>query len=504
MAVALLLIVAACSSGKSAGPASSTTTTLPPTTIPYTPVFTKGPCNDEVPANPRIECGTLTVPENRTKATGRNVVLPVAIVHTASPDPAPDPVIYFSGGPGYPGITNAERFLTKQQAGNRDIIVFDQRGTGKAEPNLDCFEMHEGISRVLGAADNPANEANLLTQALLTCRDRLRASGVDFDQYNTETTADDVADLRTAMGIKEWNLFGVSYGTTVALQVMRAHPDGVRSVTIDSVIPPDVAGGAADTVASFERVRQVFFDGCRRDAACNAAYPNLVSDFNAVIASLNATPHRSTIEDPVLHRQTPIAITGADAVAGFLNALYDTNLIPQLPNLIEQLKTPAGGAIIDQLAIQAIGFVEGVAEADAAAVMCHDRANLLRPDDDARAARDHPDYSTALLLSSFPCSDFGVAPGPRSLNEPVRSDLPTLVLGDEYDPVTPPEQSQRVSSTLSHATFVEFPGLGHGAIFAGRECPKIIFRAFLADPTAKVDTGCVASMGAPKWVLPGG
>ena len=493
----VLLVAAACSSGKSTSQ-PTTTTTLPK----YTPVFAQGPCNDEVPVDVRIECGTLTVPEDRSKPAGRQVVLPVAIVHTADPNPAPDPVVYFSGGPGAAGLTSAQGFLDKGQTGNRDVILFDQRGTGEAQPLLDCSEVNEATATVFGAADAFDTEANVAKTALLACRDRLRASGVDLSQYNTISVADDAADLRTAMGIKEWNLFGVSYGTTVALEVMRAHPEGVRSVTIDSVVPIDVGTGALEVASSFERVKRVFFDGCANDARCHGAFPDLEADAASVIAAFDESPHHSTIENPKLHRQTPIVITGADVAAGLFDAFYDTDLIPQLPGLIEQLKAGTGGPIIDQLAIQGIDLIDSFAAAQAAAVTCHDRGALIHDGDTQRVLTDHPDDTTLMLYNAISCSDFGVPAAPPGFNDPVRSDLPTLVLGDEYDPVTPPEQSKHAADSLSHSTFVKFPGLGHGAVFATPECPEIVFRAFLADPTATVDTSCVASMGPPNWAVP--
>ena len=465
-------------------------------------MFAKGACTDEVPQDPRVECGTLTVPEDRSKPNGKKVLLPVAIVHTADPDPAPDPVVYFSGGPGFPGLTDAAGFLRRAQTGNRDVILFDQRGTGRSQPSLDCPEVHEATATILGAADSFEAESKLLTDALFKCRDRLRDSGVDLNQYNTEAIADDVADLRTAMSIPSWNLFGVSYGTTVALATMRQHPEGIRSAVIDSVVPMDVGVGAPETVASFERIKRVLFDGCANDPACHAAFPNLEDDTAAVIAAMNATPYTGTITNPTLDRPTPITITGADAAAGLFNALYDSDVIPQLPNLIEQLKGGTVGPIIDQLTVQAFEQINGAAEAQTAAVDCHDRGSFVNPENDRRALQEHPDDSTLLLFTSISCDSFGVAPAPKSFNEPVRSDIPTLVFGDEYDPVTPPEQSKHAAETLTHSTFVEFPGLGHGAVFSGRQCPIGLFRSFLAEPTAPLDVRCVSAMSEPRWAVP--
>ncbi|MEY2447881.1 MAG: hypothetical protein QOH79_1357 [Acidimicrobiaceae bacterium] len=495
VAVALLLIAAACSSGKTTSSPATTTTTRPQ----YTPVFAKGACNDSVPVDPRVECGTLTVPEDRSKPTSRQVVMPVAIVHTADPNPAPDPVLYLSGGPGQAALPTSERFLTTAQTGNRDVILLEQRGTGRSEPHLDCPEVTEAFTTILGAAAPFATEAKIGNDALIVCRDRLRAAGVDLSQYNTAAVADDIADLRISMGIKEWNLFGVSYGTMDALVTMRAHPEGIRSVVLDSVIPPDVGTGAPELEATFERVKKVLLDGCANDPRCVAKYPDLSGDVKAVVQKLDATPYQGTIDNPELHRKSSITITGADASAGLFLALYETDLIPSLPSVIQLLKGGAAGVVIDQLAAQAITSATAFAAADAAAVNCFDRAKFIHEGDDTRLASEKPDTSTLLLFSTVSCKDFGVAPAPDGYNDAVHSDIHTLVLAGEYDPVTPPEQSKHAAESLSHSTYVLFPGMGHSEVFASPECLEIIFRAFLADPAAKVDTSCVASMGPPNW-----
>ncbi|MEY2461347.1 MAG: hypothetical protein QOG30_3177 [Acidimicrobiaceae bacterium] len=495
IAAVALVAITACSAGSSTSTPTTTTTTRPN----YTPVFAKGACSDEVPADARVECGTLTVPEDRSKPTGRQVVLPVAIVRTADPNPAPDPVLYLSGGPGEAALPSAERFLTKGQTGNRDVILLEQRGTGRSEPHLDCPEVTEAFTTIVGAAAAFDAEAKIGNDALKACRDRLEATGVDFNQYNTAAVADDVADLRVAMGINEWNLFGVSYGTMDALVTMRAHPEGIRSVVLDSVIPPDIGSGAPEVVATYERVTKVLFDGCAKDARCAAKYPDLAGDVKALVQKLDATPYQATIDNPELHRKSPITITGADAAAGLFLGLYDTDLIPLLPSIIQVLKSDAPGVVIDQLAAQGITFAAGLAAADAAAVNCFDRAKFIHEGDDTKLVAEKPDTSTLLLYSTVSCKDFGVAPAPAGFNDAVQSDIPTLVLAGEYDPVTPPEDSKHAASTLPHSTFVEFPGMGHATVFASPECPETIFRAFLAAPTAAVDTSCVAQMGPPNW-----
>lgn len=491
------LLLCACSSGKSTSEPASTTTTV----RNYTPVFATAPCPAGVPGSTRIECGTLTVPEDRSKPAGRQVVMPVAIVRTADPNPAPDPVLYLSGGPGDAALPTAQRFLSKGQTGNRDVILLEHRGTGQSEPHLDCPEVNEAFATILSAAASFEAEAQIGNAALAACRDRHRASGVDLNQYNTAVIADDIADLRVAMGIEQWNLFGVSYGTMDALVTMRAHPEGIRSVVLDSVIPPDIGSGAPEVATTYERVIKVLFDGCAQHGPCAARYPDLAGDVAAVVQKLDAAPYQGMIEYAALNRTTPITTTGADAAAGLFIALAETDLIPQLPNIIELMQGDALGTVIDQLAVQGFDYVTSVAAVDAAAVNCFDRAKFIHEGDAERVVAEKPTTSTLLLFSSVSCQDFGVAPAPAGFNDAVQSDIPTLVLAGEYDPLTPPEDSRHASETLSRSTFVVFPGMGHATVFASPECPEVIFRSFLADPTAAVDVSCVSAMGPPNWVV---
>jgi len=494
----VLMSAAACSSGKSAsGPASSTTSTTRPR---YQPVYAKGPCNDEVPKSPHVTCGTLTVPEDRSKPDGRKVVLPVAIVHAAG-HPTPDPVVYFSGGPGFAGLPAVQGFLKHGYTADRDVIIFDQRGTGDAKPSLACPEVY--TANALNNADVRVRfdvARKRFAGAVRACAHRLRAAGVDLNQYNTTAVAQDAADLRRALRIKKWNLFGVSYGTTVALQTMRADAEGIRSVVVDSVFPPDVAWNSTQTVHDFARIQRVFFDGCASDPACHARYPHLEADYHEAVKVLDGHPYRTRYTDPFSKKNTPFVIDGATATSGFFQALYDSDLIPLLPGVIEQIKAGTAGPILEGLVQQLGPDINGAAEAQHQAVNCSDRANSVRDDDAPKLVAQNSDYSR-FLISYTVCSAIDVAPAPAGFADAVRSDIPTLVLGDEYDPVTPPDDSRHTAQALSHATFVLFPGLGHGAVFSDRPCPITIFKAFLAAPTARVNSSCVSSMGPPKWAV---
>jgi pimeloyl-ACP methyl ester carboxylesterase len=480
-------------------PASASSAT--PHAPRYTPKFEPGPCDGVAPVDPRVECGVLTVPVDRDHPKRGDVTLPVATIRSAAPDPLPDPIILFAGGPGGPGRISARRIMELNLGGRRDVILFDQRGTGQSTPSLDCPEQLEVVWQTFGVARDPQAEADGFREALASCRERLVSQGVDLDAYDTSTTTDDAADLRTALGINRWNLWGVSYGTMVGLEMLRRHPEGVRSAVIDSVVPTDEPAGSSQHLKVAKRALAQLFSGCVRDPKCSAAYPTLKDDFDALVAEWNAQPFETTATDPT-GQPRQLAITGDDLVAGVWNAMYNTTVIPLLPSLVGQLRArgDAAGTIVPQLVTAGVTQLTQGAEAMGSAVLCADRQRLIGPKQD-KVIADNPRFAGLLSLRTREdaCDVIRVKSVPAAFNKPVRSNLPVLVYGDEYDPVTPPENSRRAARTLPRSTFVATHGLGHGVALK-TECTLGVFGAFLTDPTAPVDITCAKEMLGPAWV----
>src|SRR5207237_7170740 len=209
----------------------------------------------------------------------RTIRLAVAICKSPRPHPAPDPFVFLQGGPGGAIIDDLGSQITRQKRitdypADRDLILIDQRGTGLSQPSLACKETTTLDYRTLGQQLSPQRQADLWVQAAQQCRARLVASGINLNAYTSLADAADVAALRGALGYPALNLYGVSYGTRLALTVMRTHPQGLRSVILDSVDPPDV-NAVTGPLASSARAFAVLFQGCAADPACNAAFPHL-------------------------------------------------------------------------------------------------------------------------------------------------------------------------------------------------------------------------------------
>jgi pimeloyl-ACP methyl ester carboxylesterase len=175
-------------------------------------------------------CGYLTVPENRDNPNSRTIRIFVARVKAASNTPKPDPIVFLAGGPGSAGTLTAPAVVAAGMNADRDVIFVNQRGTLHSDPHLSCPEMDQFTSQAVQLVFQAPATADLDAAAVAACRKRLSSTGVNFASYTTRENAADIADLREKLGIDQWNVYGVSYGTDLAQQLLRDHPEGIRSV----------------------------------------------------------------------------------------------------------------------------------------------------------------------------------------------------------------------------------------------------------------------------------
>ncbi|MGJ3251962.1 MAG: alpha/beta fold hydrolase [Elainellaceae cyanobacterium] len=306
------------------------------------------------------DCGIVTVPENYDEPDGRQIELTYAVLYSQSLSPAPDPVIYLAGGPGggsvYAPIGWGERFAGHRRT--RDVVLFDQRGTEYSN-RLGCAPVSYVVSNIFSNQESEyfgqidslldrfrakypeASEDDLFKYAYMAlCGQLLEAHGADLSQYNTANNAQDVVTLATALGYDKINLYGTSYGTYLAQQVMRDYPDRLRSVVLDSTLPQQVKIYEA-WVQDHEVVLLNLIEDCDADAACRAAYPNLKARTVALLEQLEtspvplSSPIPSPIEpDTLIDSVTPDQII---MIMDFLNN-FPQKLSPYVPRMIDELE----------------------------------------------------------------------------------------------------------------------------------------------------------------------
>jgi pimeloyl-ACP methyl ester carboxylesterase len=465
----------------------------------YEPAWSPEACTVPTPAGRVTECGTLTVPEDRSDPTGAWIDLAVAVVHTNAATPAPDAGVYLGGGPGGTVMDSLPGRYKAVYGEARDVVLFDQRGVGLSEPNLDCPERDEALWDTYATAEPFADELEGLIAATEVCRDRLLLEGVDLDSYTSIESALDVRDLRRALGYEQWNLYGVSYGTSLAQQVVRADPFSTRSVVYDSTLPnldlgPERLSGAAD------RVFEQLWAGCAADASCSAAHANLGAEFAATVAAYDDDPLPLTIPDPGGGPDRDLLLTGADLTGGLFAALYRTDLIPALPAVL----TAAAGrdeATLELIAAEGLSGLTELVDGVFLSVECHDR-----PWPDGRAAVedlmvDRPELGSLFFTAAFAyCETWGVPPGPAGFRTLPVSSVPSVVLAGSYDPITPPEGGQALDAALLHSSYAEFPRYGHGVLSSANTCAVSIVRALLTQPSTPPDTTCLAAELPPDFI----
>jgi len=301
------------------------------------PRFEPTPCPSFDLDQEGTDCGFLIVFENRDDPGKRTLRLAVAILRSRSASPHPDPVIYLHGGPGGSAISGASRWLDHPLREDRDFILLDQRATGYSEPAL-CPELSRDDMMVV-AEDRSPEEATAERLALsLACRDALLSSGVDLGSYNSDTSSADLVDLRRVLGYDSWNLYGISYGTKLALTTLRNSPEGIRSVVLDSAYPPGVQAFDHRTL-NFVRALKVLFEACASDAACRAAYPDPKESLFATLKDLGERPLTLRVGRDGALPVDEFTINAQDFLIAAHQMLYRRPMIALVPFTLEAMRT---------------------------------------------------------------------------------------------------------------------------------------------------------------------
>lgn len=472
-----------------------------PATAQATPRFEPYECQFDTDFLPEVTCGYLYVPEDRANPQGTQLRLHVAIFHSYASRPEPDPVVYLEGGPG----GNVLEMLPYSFwyfapiLEKRDLIFFDQRGTGYSGPlRLNCDEYGNMLYDTLDEQLTPDEMAALTIEAMTLCRDRLQGRGVNLAAYTSAENAADLADLRTVLNYDSWNLFGISYGTRLALTTMRDYPAGIRSVIIDSVVPLQVSLYDEEP-ANAEHALNVLFYRCALDPECNKQYPRLGTVFYELVAQLNAAPAEAIITHPVSNREYHVLVDGDRLVGLVFSALYSADFIPLLPKIIYDVR--AGDYTLLASTLESIlhdreSFSIGMHFS----VQCSEEAPFTSRDSVAEAAAAFPllrGYFDEGPNSGQPlfalCEIWNTNPPNPVENAPVSSFIPTLVLSGEFDPITPARWGRQAAATLTNSYVYEIPGVGHGASVSAK-CPMEILLEFLDNPYTAPDSSCIDSM----------
>jgi pimeloyl-ACP methyl ester carboxylesterase len=456
-------------------------------------------CGDEAPRHgtvalsecrlahyaPAAQCGTIRVPENRAQPGGRMIDIFIAILPANTLRPAPDPLFILAGGPGQAASTLAS-FAQSLAAirRTRDIVLIDQRGTGRSAA-LSC--------KAFTPDDRAEFNPNPLPKAR-ECLAELTTRGVDPAQYTTTSWVEDLDAAREALGYAKVNLWGGSYGTRVALEYVRRHPDRVRSMVLDGVAPPSMRI-TLDVWKTREAALDDIIASCRASTACSKAFPDPAATLDTLARKL-AKGKRITLQDPRGGEPESMTITFEHVIA----ALHPLTYSPELSSLVPELLQRALDDDYAPLAAATLAFTADLTEQMNAALHYSVTCAEDVPRIDA-TTRTHVIFgSRAGLMAEriiAVCDLWPRGTMPEHFGDPVVSDVPTLLLSGGLDPVTPPAYGAEVARTLSHSKHVVAPGYGH--IVSPHACAPRLVTAFIENlDFERLPAACLALLGQSK------
>jgi len=430
-------------------------------------------------------CGKVTVWEDREARKGRQIALNVIVLPALKQQTATDPLFVLAGGPGQGAASLVDvlqpEFRPIQRT--RDIVLVDQRGTGKSNP-LECK---------LGDAVTPEQVTDRMRACLMSYKDR-----ADVTKYMTDIAMDDLDDVRQFLGYPKIDLYGGSYGTTAAIVYARRHKEHTRAVILDGVAPPDMRIPLYFARDS-QRALDLVIDDCAKSVQCNQRFPRLRERIAALLDRLKANPERVTFVDPRTGLAREREVNHGTVARGIFGSLYTPMTAAAVPLLIEQAEKGNYTGIFALSA--AMGRLdESVARGMQTSVLCSEDVSRIQPGEVERETSGTFLGSDAADIFMKPCEFWPQAKVESAYYDNTPSDVPALILSGELDPVTPPRWGESVASQWKRSKHVVVPGAGHGTAATG--CVMQLMARFLdTGDASQVDASCVRNSKRPPFLL---
>jgi pimeloyl-ACP methyl ester carboxylesterase len=439
-------------------------------------------------------CAKFPVPENRADPGSRTIELKLAVIKSDSAVPARDLVVYLAGGPGqsaietYPEMAPAFAPLLK----HHDLLLLDQRGTGGSHP-LTCPDVEKELDKFTDAAPDPAR----MTEMIGKCAAEVEKTA-DPRYYTTTDAVADLEAVRQALGAPELDLVGVSYGTRMAQHYAGAHPDAVRSIVLDGVVPNQLVLGESFAEA-LEHSLKLQSEACNAATACKKRFGDWLTTLHQLHAKLERDPPQQvTFADPYSYKPVTRKLS-ADTLAGVVRFFsYSAATAALLPLAVDEAANGNYAPLMGQAKLLTSGVSQSMQGGMQFSVVCSEDASLLEP---------RPQDKDTILGSSMiddllaACKAWPHAATPKDFHAPFRSSIPTLLISGERDPVTPPSNANEVLKGLSNGRSLVVAGLGHAEpINAG--CMPDLVDDFVANlQPKKLDAQCLKRIGAiPAFV----
>jgi pimeloyl-ACP methyl ester carboxylesterase len=444
---------------------------------------TLSPCGEA--AAPDALCGAISVFEDRSSRRGRKIDLHVVVLPGIGGTSRP-PLFFLEGGPGMAASDGVGMWAgpLKAYRERRDVVLLDQRGTGRSNP--------------LRCEDNRRSAADFLAEMypvdyVRRCRSQLEARA-DLAQYTTPAAADDLEDVRRELGYGPIDLFGLSYGTRLALVYMRMHPQSVRAAVLMGVTPT-WARLPLHHSANAQRALRLLFQDCAGEAPCFAAYPDLSGDLAKVVETLGRSPARAHAVWPKGALATPVSITLDVFMEKLRRAMYAPATSRRVPAVIHAAARGDFAPFLE-MALPSGDGSRRDADGLYLSVTCGEDTSRIKPADADLLTAGTAFGRYRVDQQTRACTMWPTSSVPPGWDRNVHSKAPVLLLSGGRDPVTPPEWAAAVARKLSRSLHVVVPLSAHlDEGLDDPECFDAVILSFLDRGTVEgLNTSCLARL----------
>ncbi|MBT8220177.1 MAG: alpha/beta hydrolase [Bacteroidia bacterium] len=453
----------------------------------------------KIPDGQDFTFGYLEVLENRSNPSSKTIKVPVYIFKSRSKNPKPDPILYTVGGPGYTSMRAAPYMRSYQYLDDRDFILFEQRGTQYAQPNLACPEWSDAVylSNLSEMRDDQLD--SLFSSAVRDCRTRLADQGIDLNAYNTNEIAADIEDLRKVLGIGQYNLLTLSYSTKIAQVLIRDYPEAIRSVVMDSPLPLEVNYDERSLSNLMETVNKLF-KHCSTDKNCNDAFPNLKNRFFEYLKDKNNNPLTVVVENPNTKEEQTFYLRGKDIITVFSSAY--TGNVPEIPFEVSKLLNNDLSSVKQRLSNLFTASGNGNGQGMRLSVWCAEEFPFVSQEKVKEEINRYPEIEgiSPMVFQPEICSIWSVEKVGAIENMPVKSDIPVLFISGEYDNETPPSWATEMQKRFSESFHLIFKGWMHGPTTNwSNPCAMRAANDFFNDPEVRPNPKCLKNIRTPKF-----
>ncbi|MGL1957090.1 MAG: alpha/beta hydrolase [Colwellia sp.] len=434
----------------------------------------------------QVQCGSLQVPENYAQPEAEKIYINFAVLPAIDNSENKTPLMFLAGGPGQAAaeLAPALRQVFNEVRKTRDLILVDQRGTGKSHP-LECPDIDEqDVYQMIPEQFSDQEVKDCLAQF----------TG-DLAQYNSENAIRDFDAVRDVLGHQQINIYGGSYGTRAGLVYMRMFPDSLRSVILDSVGPIEVPIGlfGQSSAQSFN----LLLEHCQEETSCHQAYPNLAQEFAQLKARFDKSPVTVAIPHPRLGTKTQFVISKAKFIGTLFQQLYAVPSRSLVPLIIHQAYVENYAPLAGIIATSEGGM--GIYTGLLFNITCNEDFPKIT---DAMFARDADnDFGGNNSQSGFKqvCPLWPQYRPSDAFYTPVTADIPTLILSGELDPVTPPSNGEYPANTLPNSNHIIVKNASHTVAMGS--CVNDIVNEFLTSIDPKnLDESCLKDIPSETFM----